>query len=354
MLKNKVSLLTTILFFLLSALVILSSYISPQTFWPSSLLALFLIPVLLTNLIILSVFLARRSWWLIFPLFIVGSSLSFLSKLYVWSSDKEEEATEHSFSVLSYNTSFFRAGRVFSKAYYSSDNHLPALQMADWIRSNGADVICLQEFFDDENSEIFNNIQAIGDQEGYEHYFLTKPVHDNGVRRGLVTFSKFPIIGQGTIFLSENRYNGSTFVDLNVYSDTIRIINVHLESLNLSEQSQEGSIFIALKNNALRKSEQANEVIENLRKSPYPTLICGDFNETPTGFLYRQFDQLLNNAFEQGGAGFGFTYQGLLSIPLLRIDNQFYDPLIRLVSFTNYRNIRYSDHFPIEARYQIE
>ena len=344
---------TIIPFFLLSSLVILSRFIPPQTFWPSSLLALLVVPVLFINLTILLIFLAKRSWWLIFPLLIVGGGLSFLPKLYAWPSGESEEGTKHSFSVISYNASFFRAGRVFSEAYYSSENHLPALQMTDWIRSSSADIICLQEFFDDENSDIFNNIQSIGEQKGYEYYFLTKPMHDNGVRRGLVTFSKFPIIDQGTIFLSENRYNGSTFVDLAVHSDTIRIINIHLESLSLFRRSQRNAVFMALKNNILRKSEQVGKVIENLYASPYPVIVCGDFNETPTGFLYRQFDQILNNAFEQKGRGFGLTYQGSLAVPLLRIDNQFYDPVVRLISFTTYHNIGYSDHFPIEARYQV-
>ena len=353
MLSNKRGLAINVFLFLLSASVLLSSYISPEAFWASSFLVLLLIPVLVVNLVALLILLAKRSWWLVFPLLIVGAGLTFLPKLYAWPSDESAGEVERNFRVLSYNTSFFRVGRVFSEAYYSADHNLSALQIADWIRTNGADIICLQEFFDDKNSDIFNNIQTIGAQEGYESYFLNRPRHDNGVRRGLVTFTKFPIINQGTIFLSENRYNGATFVDLLIYSDTVRVINLHLESLNLSERGSGGFIGSVIKNNAIRKSRQVDEVMKYVLDSPYITLVCGDFNEVPNGFLYRQFDRVLTNAFEKKGKGFGFTYQGSLPTPLLRIDNQFYDPELRLTSFTTYRDIGYSDHFPIEGRYQL-
>ena len=353
--KIKIRPATIILLFLftISALVILSSYISPQFFWPGAYLVLFLVPVLLVNVILLVVLLIRRSWWLALPLLILGSGLFFLPELYAWSSANRKSDTEHHFSVLSYNASFFRAERVFSEAYYSPDNNLQALRMNEWIRENGADIICLQEFFDDENSEIFNNIQTIGEQAGYTHYFLTKPRHDNGVRRGLITFSKFPIIQQGPIFLSENRYNGATFVDLLIDTDTVRVINLHLESLNLSERTQGKSLVSVIKSNPIVKSRQADDVMRFVIDHPHPTVVCGDFNEVPNSFLYQQFDQTLTNAFEERGQGFGFTYQGTSPVPLLRIDNQFYSPSLHLTAFATYDNACCSDHFPIEARYRL-
>ena len=354
MLKNKRGLIVSVLLFIVSALVLASSYISPEVFWPGSFLVLWLIPILLINLLTLLFLAIKRSWRLVFPLLILLGGLSFLPKLYAWSSDEPAEESPESFRAVSYNASFFRASGVFSKGYYSSDKNLLALQITDWIRTNNADIICLQEFFDDKNSEIFNNVHTIGKSGGYEHYFLHKSLHDNGVERGLITFSKFPIVAKGTIFLSDNRYNGATFVDLRIHTDTVRVINVHLESLNLSERGRGGAISSIIKNNAIRKSQQAREVIRYIRESPYPTLVCGDFNEVPNGFIYRQFDQLLSNAFEAGGKGLGLTYQGSYPTPLLRIDNQFYAPRLHLLSFTTHYGIGYSDHFPLEARYQLQ
>ena len=353
--KSKLGLAATVLLFLLSVLVLGSSYISPETFWPGALLALLLIPTLLINLVALLTLLVKRSWTLVFPLLILIGGLTFLPRLYAWSSGGAEHRGENgeSFRVVSYNASFFRASGVFSKGYYSSDKNLLALQITDWIRTNEADIICLQEFFDDENSDIFNNVQAIGESKGYEHFFLHKSLHDNGVERGLITFSKFPIVDQGTIFLSENRYNGATFVDLRISSDTVRVVNVHLESLNLSERGQGGAILSVMKRNVTQKNQQAYRVLQLIRQSPHPIIVCGDFNEVPNGFVYRQFGQLLNNAFEEEGQGLGLTYQGSYPAPVLRIDNQFYDPRLHLISFATHYSIDYSDHFPIEAHYRL-
>ena len=355
MLRSKVGLVATGLLFLLSASVLGSSYISPEVFWPSALLVPWLVPVLLVNFIALLILLIKRSWMLVLPLLILVGGLTFLPQLYAWPTSRKEPpgGNSESFRVVSYNTSFFRASGVFSKGYYSSDKNLLALQIADWIRTNEADIICLQEFFDDENSDIFNNVQAIGEAGGYEHYFLHKSLHDNGVERGLITLSKFPIIDQGAIFLSDNRYNGATFVDLRIQADTVRVINLHLESLNLSERGRGGGIPSIVKNNAIRKSQQARAVIRYVRESLHPTLVCGDFNELPNGFVYRQFDQLLSNAFEEAGKGWGLTYQGSYPTPLLRIDNQFYGSPFRIISFTTHYGIGYSDHFPIEGLYQL-
>lgn len=342
-----------IILFLLSALVLGSSYISPEAFWPSSFFVLALIPVLILNLLVLFFLLFKRSVSLVFPLLILVAGLRFLPKFYAWPTDDAQQVSKSDFRVVSYNTSFFRVGGAFTPGYYSADKNLLALQINDWIRTNGADIICLQEFFDDKNSDIFNNVQTIGEQGGYRYHFLNRPQHDNGIGRGLIVFSKFPIVHHGDILLSDNRYNGAMFVDLEINQDTVRVINLHLESLSLSERAKNKTLLWVIKNNAVQKCQQARAVIDEVRSSPYPTIVCGDFNEVPNGFIYRQFDQQLKNAFEEKGQGGGLTYQGSYPIPLLRIDNQFYDPAFQLVSFATHYSIGYSDHFPIEARYRI-
>jgi endonuclease/exonuclease/phosphatase family metal-dependent hydrolase len=61
---------------------------------------------------------------------------------------------------------------------------------------------------------------------------------------------------------------------------------------------------------------------------------------------------LLNNAFEEAGNGFGFTYNGKLFF--LRIDNQFVDEGLTVTDFRTHRNIPFSDHFPISATYSLD
>nr|MCU0450853.1 endonuclease [Bernardetiaceae bacterium] len=59
----------------------------------------------------------------------------------------------------------------------------------------------------------------------------------------------------------------------------------------------------------------------------------------------------LTNTFEAVGSGPGFTFNGKLFF--LRIDHQFYGPGLEPLSFRTLRDVRFSDHFPLLARYQL-
>ena len=59
-----------------------------------------------------------------------------------------------------------------------------------------------------------------------------------------------------------------------------------------------------------------------IERSPYPVILCGDFNEVPYGYAYGRVRKQLRNAFENSGTGFGFTYNK--APRYIRIDNQFY------------------------------
>jgi endonuclease/exonuclease/phosphatase family metal-dependent hydrolase len=59
----------------------------------------------------------------------------------------------------------------------------------------------------------------------------------------------------------------------------------------------------------------------------------------------------LENAFERAGNGFGFTLNR--SPKFVRIDNQFFSDKIKIQSFTTHSEIKYSDHYPISASYQL-
>jgi len=80
------------------------------------------------------------------------------------------------------------------------------------------------------------------------------------------------------------------------------------------------------------------------KKSPYPVILAGDFNDTPESYIYNQITRDFKDAFVESAGGLGYSYAG--AIPMLRIDFTFIDP-----SFTalNHRVVhkKYSDHYPI-------
>ena len=67
---------------------------------------------------------------------------------------------------------------------------------------------------------------------------------------------------------------------------------------------------------------------------------------------YQKLKKYLYSSFENGGRGFGFTFNGQLFF--LRIDNQFYGEGIKLTEFVTHRKVKHTDHYPISAKYSLD
>ncbi len=346
--------MTLVFFGLLSVLIVISPFVPPTTFWFFALLTFLVFPIVIVHILLVPFLVYRKNWYVFVAAIVLVIGVPLIFKIYVLRLDSEENRNKSgNLKVLSYNISFFRVGRVFSEEYYTEQHHKEALNTRAWILEQGPDIICMQEFFNDVGSNIFNNLDFISDNGKYDYYFMNKPLHDNGTSRGIVTFSKFPIVHQKEIFLAANRYNGALFTDIQFQKDTLRIINVHLASLNLFESKDILSILSSVKENVLQKEEQCSILLEEIRNSPHPVILCGDLNETPLSYSYRQLENLTDDAFVQVGRGFGGTLTSNKVLSYLRIDHQFIDPNIEVKSFTTHRNIYLSDHYPIIGEYQI-
>ncbi len=106
-----------------------------------------------------------------------------------------------------------------------------------------------------------------------------------------------------------------------------------------------------LKHGAEKRSSQIDLLIEHANNSPYPVVICGDFNETPYSYNYFKLKKHFSNSFENAGHGFGFSYHSILFF--LRIDHQFYTNRIKALDYRIDREMRISDHFPARSLYSI-
>ena len=83
-----------------------------------------------------------------------------------------------------------------------------------------------------------------------------------------------------------------------------------------------------------------------MNQSPYPVIVCGDFNDVPNSYAYTTIGKNLQNGFAEKGFGIGNTYDGIS--PTLRIDNIFADKKFDVVQFERFKK-KLSDHFPIAA-----
>jgi endonuclease/exonuclease/phosphatase family metal-dependent hydrolase len=88
-----------------------------------------------------------------------------------------------------------------------------------------------------------------------------------------------------------------------------------------------------------------------MNKSPYPVIICGDFNDTPVSYAYHQLTSNYQDAFECCGNGIGKTLKG--KIPAFRIDYVIYDNNFTPLSYQELK-VNLSDHYPVKSEFVIK
>lgn len=272
--------------------------------------------------------------------------------------NKSSEIEIDSFSILSYNASFFRFPVLFQKDYLDTSYDHTIYKSLPWILDQQKDIVCIQEFFHDDYSPIYNSIELIK-KAGYAFYFNAKSNPNNGTRRGIITLSKFPILNQGLVTTTNDdkfSYNASIFTDLLINQDTLRLINVHLRSTSYSSD-RSGlrkivDFYRRYVKSSLERSRQINEVKKFINDSDYPVLVVGDFNETPFSYNFRQIAKGLNNAHRSVGNGVGTTFK-LGDLLGVRIDHILFTDDLKPISFNVADSIDYSAHYPISGTFGL-
>ncbi len=326
----------------------ISVLLSPASFWMAGFLSLSVPVLIILNLILLVFYLFRNR--VFFVLHFLALVIGYKFFLISFSNNKSESETAD-FSVLSYNV------RVFNVYSNLNNNYESCRQMIDWLRNDTADIKCLQEFYYDKTSPIFNTAQKLKNYGQYQYYGKPSVTNRIGAEFGLAIFSKFPIINRGEVLLAEHPDQYAIFADVLINNDTLRVYNVHLQSMKIDEDYLEidraGEQFFTvadkLKSGFIGRAKQVQSLVEHINASPYEHIICGDINDIPYSYTYFTLRDNLKNAFEEAANGFGFSYNGKLFF--LRIDNQFYSEGLETKTFTTHREIDYSDHFPIRAGY---
>jgi endonuclease/exonuclease/phosphatase family metal-dependent hydrolase len=235
-------------------------------------------------------------------------------------------------------------------------------EVASSILKTYPDVICLQEF---NNAEAENNISLF--KSTHRYYFFSKDHkrNDGTYQSGCIIFSKYPIIDSGRVaFPSEESL---IYADLLKGNDTIRIFTTHLQSFKFKkkdyadiekikdsdESSFSASLSIMRKMKAAYKKRgiQANLVRTALDRSPYPTVITGDFNDVPNSYTYFNIKADKNDAFLQRSFGLGRTFISIA--PTLRIDYILLDKQFEVKQF-DMVDEALSDHIMLVADIRLK
>ena len=246
--------------------------------------------------------------------------------------------------VLSYNVMGF--GRF-------GPSPIARMRILDQILKSPNDIVCLQEF-----------VTGMGPGKYFTRQELVSHLHWHGFNAYIpkdsypALLSRFSIINTGEVYIPHytSSSNGIIYADLDTPQGRLRVYSVHVGTINpirearrRLKQTRQGTMIGAEVHMARAKRDQAVFLLESLRRSPYPTVVCGDFNDPPFGFVYQKLRQRLHNAFEEKGWGIGGTLNKRPSMRLLRIDNIFVSPDIEVEGFQTLHEVEDSDHFPIRA-----
>jgi len=234
----------------------------------------------------------------------------------------------HSIDVMSYNT------HLFNKYHWKDQDNIPE-QILTFIDQHDPQVLCLQEF-DMNYKDAFTS---------YPYHAFSEE-HNKSVQ---AIFSKYPIINAQTINF-EASSNAALFADLKVANYTLRVFNIHLQSLGVSSDpelisNQEPQRLLKRMSSMFSKQEdQAQLIRAKLDESPYYNIVAGDFNNTQYSRVYRLIKGDMNDSFIQRGSGFGRSFDFKL-FPM-RIDFILSDKHLEVVRHQNFK-VSYSDHYPL-------
>ncbi len=335
---------------------------NPKTFWILGFFALaapYLLAVLL--LFILFWFIAKRKLMLI-SIVAILLALKPIGELFKFklSSNFTLEKNKNSLRVMSWNVEHFCI-------LEHKNNPEKKQQMLDLINEYNPDVACFQEVVgSDKDSTAINYIPTIAkilNFKNYHYCYESKDDFDGKHHFGKIIFSKYPILNKQDIFEIPRTYeNTFEFVDILKGKDTIRVFNLHLQSLRFTNENlayideattknnidlkKSKSIIAKLKTGFIKRQTQSEAIKQEINMSNYPVVVCGDFNDVPNSYAYYTIGKGLQNGFTEKGSAIGRTFSGIS--PTLRIDNIFADKSFTIGQYVRVKK-KLSDHFPIIA-----
>jgi Metal-dependent hydrolase len=363
-----------ILFCLLLLTIYGVAFISPDTFPTLSLLE-FLYPVVLCVNVLFILIWAFVKWrYMIFPLVCIMIRVDYIPTFFnlggAQHSQVKAQLRDDDFKVLTYNIGSVSYG-LNQKAEWrdnraASDKKIDSL--FDYIKELRPAVIAFQEYYSSrkDSHSLHNRLLNVGYSYFYSPLNSKTPYITNSV-----IYSKYPIVKAGTLLADgEDNINDIIYADIEVQkAHVVRICNFHLASFHL--EKREGEVFTKLKEADLSIDEKAkasiieklkfanrvrsteiNYVLPELKESYLPTLVLGDFNDTPYSYTYRQMRKSFSDAFVAQGKGFGTTYNG--DFPPFRIDYIFYNKdQFQILSYQK-DEIKVSDHYPVSCLVRVK
>jgi endonuclease/exonuclease/phosphatase family metal-dependent hydrolase len=168
-------------------------------------------------------------------------------------------------------------------------------------------------------------------------------------------FSKYPIIDKGSLEFP-NTGNNAIYADIHYQKDTLRVYNLHLESLKLDVDKAEltnaysGKFMDRIGTSFKKQREQAALVRAHSIATPHKKLVMGDLNNTQFSNVYKTIKGAMTDTFKEEGSGYGRTHN-FRYFPV-RIDFIMVDDAFEVMTHRNF-DLKLSDHLPIMASVRL-
>lgn len=250
----------------------------------------------------------------------------------MFSSEGDISAYEHTLKVLTYNVRLFNA-------YETNASEDVLASFSALITSENPDVICIQEYY----KETHISIPEFPYQ--YIHF------RNEDVKLGHAIYSKYPLVNTGAFDFKDSN-NNTIYADVVKGGDTLRVYNLHLQSLGILpsvtylQGGDKERIRRRMTETFKRQQTQVEAILEHSERSPFPTILCGDYNNTPYSYTYHQLTKNYNDAYLVRGNGLGTTFK-FDGYPM-RIDYIMTSEALDVVTFETTQE-SFSDHYPLSA-----
>jgi endonuclease/exonuclease/phosphatase family metal-dependent hydrolase len=331
----------------------LAPFISPERYWIIAFFGLAYPSLVIVNILFIIYWALQLKKRACYSLIVILAGWIQLNSFFQISF-KEVPDSKKLMKIMSFNVKVF-------DLYNWTHNKETREKIFSLITEEDLDIICFQEFFS-RDSSAYNNLDLLLSFQKAKHahvVYTTNSIQNQ--HWGIATFSKYPIIAKGRLDFGYRSNNICIYTDIKAGDDTLRIYNMHLQSiafgpddyqymddLEKNKQTEDiehsKNIGKRLKKAFLKRARQADLIHNSIAQSPYPVIVCGDFNDTPASYSYSTIADNLQDAFIESGNGFGKSYTG--KFPSFRIDYILHSKQLKAYDFRTVHE-ELSDHYPI-------
>ena len=261
-----------------------------------------------------------------------------------------QDLPENTIKLLSYNVCSYGGNYKYENGFDT---------VYSYLMRQDADIVCIQEDVDSWRRFVFLRYEKV-----YPYNDTVVFYNNEKGMNAIGIHTRFPIIRRERIpYQSEG--NGSVAYFLKTGTDTLLVVNNHLEGTHLSYEDrdnykrmlsgkmerdtarQESMLLLdKLGKAAAIRATEAEAVHRYIEAhSQYPVIVCGDFNDNPISYSRRTIAQGLTDCFAASGRGIGLSYnqKGFF----FRIDHIFCSDHFQPYNCQIDDKMDASDHYPI-------